>query len=235
MRHFLGSSLGTRFGIVLASSLVAALLAAPSAEARITSIVIDCARSQSPTICPGQSPTFGGLSFGSVGQYEKLRGTAFGELDPLDHHNDVITDISLAPRNANGKVQYSMDIFILKPINLANGNHRVLLDMNNRGEMRLARLNEFSIDNPPLTNHPSTAGAAGTGLGRSRGYTVVVNGWDVGATPGSATGGGMTISLPTAHFPAGSATTDITGPSYEYLVNDSASAASRLTFALTYP
>jgi Alpha/beta hydrolase domain len=128
-----------------------------------------------------------------------------------------------------------MDIFILKPINLGNGNHRVLLDMNNRGEMRLARLNEFSLDNPPLTNDPSTAADAGTGFVMSRGYTVVGNGWDVGATPGSATGGGMTISLPTAHFPAGSASTDITGPSYEYLVNDSASAASRMTFALTYP
>jgi hypothetical protein len=235
MRHFPGLSRRTRFGITLASSLVAALLAAPAAEARITHIVIDCARSQSPTFCPGQSPTFGGLSFGGVGQYEKLRGTAFGELDPLDQHNDVITDISLAPRNANGKVQYSMDIFILKPINLGNGNHRVLLDMNNRGEMRLARLNEFSLDNPPLTNDPSTAADAGTGFVMSRGYTVVGNGWDVGATPGSATGGGMTISLPTAHFPAGSASTDITGPSYEYLVNDSASAASRMTFALTYP
>jgi hypothetical protein len=235
MRHFPGLSRRTSFGITLASSLVAALVAAPAAEARITHIVIDCARSLSPTFCPGQSPTFGGLSFGAVGQYEKLRGTAFGELDPLDQHNDVITDISLAPRNANGKVQYSMDIFILKPINLGNGNHRVLLDMNNRGEMRLARLNEFSLDNPPLTNDPNTAADAGTGFVMSRGYTVVGNGWDVGATPGSATGGGMTISLPTAHFPAGSATTDITGPSYEYLVNDSASAASRMTFALTYP
>ena len=235
MRYFPGLSRRTRFGITLASSLVAALLAAPAAEARITHIVIDCARSQSPTFCPGQSPTFGGLSFGGVGQYEKLRGTAFGELDPLDQHNDVITDISLAPRNANGKVQYSMDIFILKPINLGNGNHRVLLDMNNRGEMRLARLNEFSLDNPPLTNNPSTAADAGTGFVMSRGYTVVGNGWDVGATPGSATGGGMTISLPTAHFPAGSASTDITGPSYEYLVNDSAGDASRMTFALTYP
>src|SRR5215510_6034555 len=108
MRHFPGLSRRTRFWIALALSLVAALVAAPAAEARITQIVIDCSRSQSPTFCPGQSPTFGGLSFGAVGQYEKLRGTAVGELDPLDHHNDVITDISLAPRNANGKVAYSM-------------------------------------------------------------------------------------------------------------------------------
>src|SRR5262245_11220887 len=235
MRHLLGLSRWAHLGITLASSLVVALFATPAAEARITQIVIDCARSQSPTFCLGQSPTFGGVSFGAVGQYEKLRGTAFGELEPAKRQNEIITDISLAPRNANGKIEYSMDILILKPINLAKGNHRVLLDMNNRGEMRLARLNEFSLDNPPLTNDPSTAADAGTGFVMNQGYTVVGNGWDVGATAGSATGGGMTISLPTAHFPAGSVSTDITGPSYEYLVNDSANAGSRMTFALTYP
>jgi Alpha/beta hydrolase domain len=234
MKYSFGLSPGTRFGITLASSIVAALIAAPAAEARITSIVIDCARSQSPTFCPGQGPTFGGLSFGGVGQYEKLRGRAFGELEPLKRQNEVITDISLAPRNATGKVEYSMDILILKPINLGKGNHRILLDMNNRGELRLARLNEFSSvpANPPLTNDPSTAADAGTGFVMNRGYTVVGNGWDVGAEP--ATGGSMTISLPTARFPAGSATTEITGPSYEYLVNDSAGAAARMTFPLTY-
>jgi len=62
-------------GIVLCMA-VGAAMTAPDAEARITRIVIDSARSQ--------SPTFGGLAFGTVGQYEKLRGTAFGELDPAD-------------------------------------------------------------------------------------------------------------------------------------------------------
>ena len=204
MKYLSGLSISTRFRITLASSLVAALFAAPAAEARITKIVIDCARSQSPTFCPGHSPTFGGLSFGAVDQYEKLRGTAFGELEPLKRQNEIITDISLAPRNAAGNVEYSTDFLILKPINLGNGNHRVLLDMNHRGELRLARLNEFSSvpANPPLTNDPSTAADAGTGFVMSQGYTVVGNGWDVGALPGDATGGAMTIKIPTAHFPA---------------------------------
>jgi hypothetical protein len=37
------------------------------------------------------------MSFGSVGQYEKLRGRAFGEVDPNDQRNTIITDIKLAP------------------------------------------------------------------------------------------------------------------------------------------
>ena len=212
---------GSRAAIVGAALLASA--AAANVEARITRIEIDCARSQSPTMCPGQSATFGGVSFGGVGQYEKLRGTAFGELDPIDRHNAIITDIELAPRNAAGKVEYSMDIFILKPVDLWRGNHRVLLDFNNRGEMRLGRLNDVE-----LTNDPTTGADAGNGFVMRQGYTVVGNGWDVGATGFED----MKIVIPVAKNADGSS---ITGRSYEYLVSDSTSAAQRMTFALTYP
>ena len=70
-----------------------------AAKQGIRRIVIDRGRSQ--------SPTFGGLSFGVVGEYEKLRGTAYGEIDPGDRRNAVITDIGLAPVNERGMVEYS--------------------------------------------------------------------------------------------------------------------------------
>ena len=94
----------------------------------------------------------------------------------MDPRNAVITDIELAPR-IGGKVQYSMDIFILKPINLSNGNHRLFFDFNNRGEMRLGRLNDVD-----LTNNPTTVADAGTGFIMNLGYTIVSNGWDFGAS-----------------------------------------------------
>src|SRR5207249_4913115 len=96
----------------------------------------------SDTVAPGitridissvESPTFEGKTFGSVGAYEKLRGTAFGEVDPNDPQNAVITDIELAPRNARGMVEYSMDIYILKPVNLRDGNNKLFVEVNNRG------------------------------------------------------------------------------------------------------
>jgi hypothetical protein len=177
----------------------------------IRSIVINRARSQ--------SPTFGGLSFGSVGQYEKLRGTAYGELDPSDPRNAVITDIELAPVNDRGMVEYSMDIFILKPINLSSGNHRLLFDFNNRGQMRLGRLNDA-----PVTNDPTTAAEAGTGFIMNLGYTVVSNGWDFGASGFDS----MKITVPVATN--GGAT--ITGPSYEYIVFDNSTTfTSELAYA----
>jgi hypothetical protein len=176
----------------------------------IRSIVIDGDRSQ--------SPTFGGLSFGSVGQYEKLRGTAYGELDPSDLRNAVITDIELAPVNARGMVEYSMDIFLLKPINLSDSNHRLLFDFNNRGQMRLGQLNDAVS-----TNDPTMAADAGTGFIMNLGYTVVSNGWDFGASGLNS----MKITVPVATN--GGAT--ITGPSYEYLVFDN---STTLTSELAY-
>jgi hypothetical protein len=192
----------TRIAIAVALALSAQL-----AEARITRVEFDPARSQ--------SPTFGGLSFGDVGQYEKLRGTAWGELDPNDPRNKVITDIQSAPRNGAGMVEYSMDVFVLKPRNLGQGNRRVLLDFNNRGEMRLGRLNQTA-----LTNDPTTAAHAGDGFVMRQGYAIVGNGWDFGATDFVD----MKISVPTL---AG-----ITGQSYEYIVFDNATSSS---FALTFP
>ena len=116
--------------------LIATLLIPAFSEARITKIVIDPARSQ--------SPTFDGRSFGAVGQYEKLRGTAYGELDPADPRNALITDIQLAPRNANGKVEYSMDIFILKPIDLSKRQPSAVHRLQQPRRVAVGRLNDGS-------------------------------------------------------------------------------------------
>ncbi|MYC31253.1 MAG: hypothetical protein F4X65_14380 [Chloroflexi bacterium] len=166
-----------------------------------------------------ESPTFEGRSFGSVGQYEKLRGTAYGELDPTDPRNAVITDIALAPVNERGMVEYSTDIFILKPVNMALGNRRVLLDFNNRGGMRVGLLNGARA-----MNDPTSAADAGSGFIMELGYAVVGNGWDISASGHDA----MTIKVPVA---TNSGET-ITGPSYGYIVFDNDSST---TSDLAYP
>src|SRR5437899_620164 len=68
------------------------------------------------TIVSRESPTYNGQSFGATGQYEKIIGTAAGEIDPSDRRNAIITDINLAPRNANGKVAYTATFTLIKPI-----------------------------------------------------------------------------------------------------------------------
>jgi hypothetical protein len=197
---------------LLAAALLPAFLGSAAVEARVTRIVVDPARSQ--------SPTFDGRAFGAAGQYEKLRGTFHGELDPRDRRNRVITDIELAPRNARGMVEYSAEFFILKPIDASKGNHKVILDHNNRGGMRIGLLNGV-----PANNNPTSAADAGTGFVFNQGYAVVSNGWD----PGAVEADEMKISVPVAKNRDGSS---ITGPSYEYIVFDNATTRSS---PLTYP
>ena len=83
-----------RTGLVPGSTTMAAIAVlaftvgwTPLVEADITRIVITRV----------ESPTFEGVSFGAVGQCEKLVGRAFGEVDPDDPRNTVIVDIALDP------------------------------------------------------------------------------------------------------------------------------------------
>jgi hypothetical protein len=185
-------------------AIVAALLlvAASAADARITKL----------TIVAKESPTFGGHTFPGVGQYEKLVGKAYGELDPNDPKNAVIVDIKLAPRNARGKVEYAFDFYILKPIDLSKGNHKVMYEPPNRGRKTHASLNRGAGSNDPgsATNPQELANL----FLPPRGYTLVWSGWDFSAGTDSA-GNTTTITLPVAKNPDGTA---ITGPSYEYIV-----------------
>jgi hypothetical protein len=168
-----------------------------------------------------ETPTFDGRTFGEAGAYEKLRGKAYGEVDPADPRNAAIADIQLAPRNASGKVVYAMDIFILKPIDSARGNQRLFVDINNRGTMRWETLNSgFNV------NNPSRAADAGTGFLMQQGYTIVGNGWDVQVKPVNDR---LTITVPVAKNADGS---PVTGRSYEYINFDTDTGA---TYSLAYP
>src|SRR5262245_40310341 len=112
----------TRFAVLARTltTIVSVILAGSAvAEARITLIQITRI----------ESPTFDGASFGAVGQYEKLVGRAFGEINPNDQRNSEITDINFAARNARGLVEYSTDIYILRPIDRSKGNHRLFFEI----------------------------------------------------------------------------------------------------------
>ena len=196
----------------LAAAVVGALSLASAADAHITRI----------EIVAKESPTFGGYSFPAVGQYEKIVGKAFGELDPNAPGNTVIVDLELAPRNARGRVEYSFDFYILKPIDLRRGAHKVMYEPPNRGNKTHGGLNRGAAGNDPgAVTDP--ADLASTFL-LPRGYTLVWSGWDASVEPGTRLA--TTISLPVARNPDGSA---ITGPAYEYIVN------ARASYRLRYP
>jgi hypothetical protein len=117
------------------------LLPASAVDARITRIEIDRV----------ESPTFGGASFGAAGQFEKLVGVAHGEVDPRHPLNQAIQDIELAPVNARGMVEYSTDIYIIKPIDMARGNRMLFYNVVNRGNKGgLGTFNIGVVGGPPV-------------------------------------------------------------------------------------
>src|SRR5919109_4116035 len=99
----------------LAAALAAAFAAwAPSSDARVTRIVID----KTERLCVARDPNNPDPNTNCTAfdnRYQQLTGRAFGELDPNDGHNDIITDIALAEKNANGKVPYIATFVIRRP------------------------------------------------------------------------------------------------------------------------
>lgn len=168
-----------------------------------------------------ESPAFEGRMFGKVGPYEKLKGRAYGEVDPNLPQNALITDINLAPRNNRGMVEYSMDIYILKPLHMELGNHKLFAELPNRGSKLFGGLNKSTGG-----NDPTTAEQAGEGFLMQMGYTLVWSGWDISAGKGN---NNLTITVPTAVNQNGTA---ITGPSYEYISFDNDKTSQ---YRLNYP
>src|SRR5204862_7856227 len=150
-------------------------------------------------------------------------GKAFGELDPTDPKNAVIVDLQLAPKNSRGRVEYAFDFYILKPIDVAKGNHKMLYEPPNRGGKTIAAFNRGVGGNDP--GAVKDASRLANAFLMPQGYSISFSGWDL--TAGSSTANfNTTITLPIAKNPDGSS---ITGPSYEYIVNAGAS------YTLTYP
>ena len=155
--------------------------AAP-AEARVTRIVVDEKR----------SPAYDGESFGRAGTYERITGRVFGELDPRDRRNAVITDLDLAPRNARGMVEYVATFTLWQPTDPAKASGVLIYAVPNRGNRLF--FPAFHLGGEP-----------GDGFFFRRGDAILMSGWqgDVVAA------GAETITVPVAKNGDGSS---ITGP-----------------------
>jgi len=186
--------------LALVAFAAGAVVFTSAAYGRITEILIDRV----------ESPTFDGLFFGHTGRYEKVVGRARGAVDPTDPSNSNITDIGLAPRNADGLVAYETDFFLLKPIDMRRGNRNIFYNVVNRGNK--GGLSTFNL--APGSNNPTTAADAGDGLLMRQGYAILWSAWQPDVLPGADR---MTMTVPVAVNPDQS---EITGElRAEYLVN----------------
>jgi Alpha/beta hydrolase domain len=175
----------------VAATLAAGVLVWQPCEARVVEFVVE-----------QQSAFVGGESFGKAGPFEMLRGTAYMEVDPRDPRNAVIVDIKNAPRNARGRVEFSTQFLIVKPVDMGRSNHKIFYAVNNRGN---------NLEG--LLTATTAAQVAGTDAGwaMSQGYTIVDAGWegDVIPTPTK-----LVASLPRARHKNGEPITGLMR--YEY-------------------
>ncbi len=153
------------------------------AEARVLRVCIDRIE-----------PFAEGTAFGATGAYERVIGVATGALDPADPRNAGIAGLDRAPRNAQGRVEYEADVFLLRPADPARGNRHLLFEVLNRGnKLMIHMLNQLPAPETGSINDPLLPEHAGDGLVFRLGYTLAWTGWDPDAP---AKGGGMTARIP---------------------------------------
>jgi hypothetical protein len=156
-------SSGVRRATWLTVIVTAWLAAAPVAYAEVKKIVID----------KKVSPAFDGRSFGSAGPYETLAGRAFGEIDPADPHNRVITDIQFAKKNANGKVEYVASFFVVKPIDMSKSSRLMWHDVPNRGGRIVISEAERALGDIGLSSGWQGDNSGATAPGDANDYVIV--------------------------------------------------------------
>jgi len=149
------------FGILAVSSIMT--LAPSELRAGVTRVEIT-----------SRQDVLGGKAFGAVGAYEKLAGKVYFAVDPNNPHNKIIADIDKAPKNSEGKVEFSADLFILRPKDPSHGNGVALFDVVNRGGKGLLGV----FNRAKGSSDPAAEPEFGDGLLLREGYTLVAVGWE---------------------------------------------------------
>ncbi len=139
-----------------------ALVVASDASAEVTRVDV---RSRADLL--------GGRAFGTAGAYEVLTGTIHFAVDPANPHNRIIVDLEKAPRNGQGRVEFSSDLVILQPKDRSRANGVLFFDVVNRGNKSL--LSVFS--RATRGTDFSTEKEVGDGYLLNEGYTLVFVGW----------------------------------------------------------
>ena len=149
-----------RARIACVLSIVIFLFSTARADAHVTRVEII-----------SRADVLDGRAFGLAGAYEKIVSRVYFAVNPGNLHNKLIVDLDKAPRNAQGEVEFSADLYLLKPKDMNKGNGSVLFEVSNRGGKGILHLvNGFSPATPE--------GEYGDGFLMREGYTVAWVGWE---------------------------------------------------------
>jgi hypothetical protein len=144
------------------TAMILLVLAATAAEAQRVHLRVE-----------RREAVLGGRPFGAAGAYEKLVGKVEFTLDPKLAANDIVVDLPLAPRNANGEVEYSADFYLLKPLDPKKGNGGLFYEVGNRGTKGMLVTFQKAMSSPD----PTTEAQFGDGSLMEQGFTLLWMGW----------------------------------------------------------
>ncbi len=134
-----------------------------------------------------------GRAFGLAGAYERIIGRVYFAINPENIHNQQIVDLDKAPRNAQGEVEFSADLYLFKPKDMAKGNNAVLFEVSNRGGRGILRLVNGGNSSDPNAEF-------GDGFLLREGYTIAWLGWQFDVADQAQN---LRLSAPVAHDPGG--------------------------------
>ncbi|MFO1319866.1 MAG: alpha/beta hydrolase domain-containing protein [Burkholderiales bacterium] len=158
-----------------------ALLPAVPADARLVRLEVESRE----IVADGQA-------FGAAGPYEKLRGRAFFEVDPGDGRNARVTDLGHAAVNRDGRVEFSADMMVLKPVDMRRASRTLVFEVNNRGR-KIAFMRFHDTPSSANMNDPMAAADFGNGFLMRQGHVIAWVGWGADIAPGDRR---LTVNFP---------------------------------------
>ncbi len=155
-------TLASRRLVALSCGVV--LLAGGAARAAVERVEI-LSRKPCAAVCGAAS---------GIEPYEELRGRATIALDPDAPANARITDLKHAPRDARGRVVFTTDFFVRRPVH-PSADSTLLYDVNNRGQP-IADSLDWALEPSGVKFHNISF------LAR-HGFTIVSSAWAWDVTP----------------------------------------------------
>ena len=126
----------------------------------VLSVSLDAAASVTRLRIERRETMLNGRPFGAAGPYEKLFGKVDFALDPSLPQNRGIVDLNLAPKNAQGLVEFSADFYLLKPVDPARGNGRLFYEAGNRGTKRILPVFQDAVELRPIRRRRRSSATA---------------------------------------------------------------------------
>ena len=169
-------------------------------------------------------------SRGDAGRYERLVGRVYYSVDPKLAANRPITDLALAPKNSEGKVEFSGDVMVWRPKDPHKARGSVFLEVVNRGGPQSLYLISGAGGGDAAPEHWDM----GDRFLLEQGFTVVFLGWQFDVSSAQ----GLTFQAPTVpvkglvreSYPAADSSFRRSAFALSYCAADPQDPDARLTF-----